>query len=85
MHTTAHTMSESDLQEVSSGTDNKESEYEDVNSDTDAVSNKDRKQGEISDNMQLLQELGKEFSKVEELDPCVDETLSKVKIQVFGT
>ena len=52
-HTTAHTMSDSDLQEVFPESDNKESEYEDVNSDTDTVSNKDRKQGEVSDKMQL--------------------------------
>ena len=55
-----------------------ESEYEDGNSDTDTVSNKDRKQGEVCDNMQLLQELGREYDKVEELDPYVDETISKV-------
>ena len=30
--------------------------------------------------MQLLQELGKEFNKVEELGPCVDDTLSKVVV-----
>ena len=76
-HTTAHNMSDSDLQEVSSDSDNEDSEYEEGNSDTDTVASKDRKQG-VSDNMQLLQELGKEFNKVEELGPCVDDTLSKV-------
>ena len=76
-HTTAHNMSDSDLQEVSLDSDNEDSEYEEGNSDTDTVASKDRKQG-VSDNMQLLQELGKEFNKVEELSPCVDDTLSKV-------
>ena len=33
---------------------------------------------EISDSMQLLQKLGREFDKVEHLGPYVDETLSKV-------
>ena len=33
---------------------------------------------EISDSMQLLQKLGREFDKVEDLGPYVDETLSKV-------
>ena len=80
-----HPMSDSDLQDVSSDSENGESDYADDNSEkSDIESNptKSRENAEnskeVSDNMKLLRELGKEFEKAEALGPNVDDILSKV-------
>ncbi|MEW8542094.1 MAG: hypothetical protein AB2693_01045 [Candidatus Thiodiazotropha sp.] len=80
-----HAMSDSDLQDISSDSDNGESDYEADNSDKSDTENtlnkseeKTENSKEVCDNLKLLQELGKEFEKAEALGPKVDETLSNV-------
>ena len=83
--TKTHAMSDSDLQDVSSDSENGESDYEDDNSEKSDIESNPTKSmenaensKEVSDNMKLLRELGKEFEKAEALGPNVDDTLSKV-------
>ena len=83
--TKTHAMSNSDLQDVSSDSENGESDYENDNSEKSDIESNPSKSGEnaknskeVSDNMKLLQELGKDFEKAEALGPYVDDTLSNV-------
>ena len=79
-----HVMSDSDLQDVSSASEDGESESEDENDDKsdseDAPSllQKNKEKPEVSENMKMLMELGKKLEKTEAVGKKVDDTLSKV-------
>ena len=87
-----HTLSDSNVEDISSESENSEGESDGYNSDasecernnegrnTDATKAVTENMGElqISDNMRLLQDLSKELEKAEAVGEKVDETLSKV-------
>ena len=66
-----HAKSDSDLQDISSDSDNSHSDSDEENSDNKNVNNAPCN-SIVTDNMKLLQDLEKEFYKVEAVGPKVE-------------
>lgn len=76
-----HAMSDSNLEDVSSESENGDTDshgYESDNEHNQEEVKNNEKQSEVSENMKMLQELGKELGKKEAVGQKVDETLSEV-------